>query len=267
MSHNQVNMYSIDPHIAEIYDRSENYTDDVDLILRLMQAEAHDRPGAWNIFEPFCGTGRILVPLAQAGHRLTGSDQSKMFLESCRRKLHEAGLQAELIEGDVITDPWPSGFDLLVLGGNCLYELATVEEQEHCIRAAAGALKPGGMLYVDNDHMEGELSERWQDTGLYPGFPSGMCADGVRVESTTQVIWFDAPARLARFQRTTRAIYPDGTINEQTYVQQKHPVSAGEVSGWLKKHGFSIEKCFGSRTGEDYTDSSERAIFWARRRG
>ncbi len=50
------------------------------------------------------------------------------------------------------------------MSGNCLYELATADEQERCIQAAAGALKPGGFLFLNNDHMEGELAPGWKST-------------------------------------------------------------------------------------------------------
>jgi SAM-dependent methyltransferase len=59
----QQKAYELDPHIAEVYDQTENYTDDIALILRLL-----DDTGPLRVFEPFCGTGRILIPLAQTGH-------------------------------------------------------------------------------------------------------------------------------------------------------------------------------------------------------
>jgi len=49
------------------------------------------------------------------------------------------------------------------------------------------------------------------------------------------------------------------------YVHQKHPVSAVEVRGWLENHGFAVERTFGDRAGNPYTDASPRAIFWARK--
>ena len=59
MSHNKTNMYDIEPHIAEIYDQVEIYHDDVELIRKLIGGR-----GPLRILEPFCGTGRILIPLA-----------------------------------------------------------------------------------------------------------------------------------------------------------------------------------------------------------
>ncbi len=46
---------------------------------------------------------------------------------------------------------------------------------------------------------------------------------------------------------------------------QTHPASAVEVQAWLEAHGFRVERLFGDRAGNPYTDASGRAIFWARR--
>ena len=220
MSYNPTNMYDLDSHIAEIYDQSEMYLDDLDLLLSFIDSVNLGALGSsaaqsiqiHGILEPFCGTGRILIPLAQAGYTLVGLDQAAGMLDRARQKLSllsaEVQSRASLFQADVITDEWPSGFDLVVLGGNCLYELATPEEQEGVIRSAAASLKPGGYVYVDNDHMEGDLAPSWQHLGVKPGFPTGTCADGTRVESTTETIWFDIHARLAKFHRTTRVYLP-----------------------------------------------------------
>jgi SAM-dependent methyltransferase len=195
MSHNTTNMYDIEPHIAEIYDQIETYTDDVELIRRLM-----GRRGPLRILEPFCGTGRILIPLALDGHELVGLDQAQGMLAQARAKivLLPAEVQARitLAEADVTSAEWPQGFDLVILGGNCFYELATPQEQEQCLVSAAASLHPGGYVYVDNNHMEGDLDESWQQTGRGRAFPTGTCADGTRVESTTETIWYDAPRSL-----------------------------------------------------------------------
>jgi hypothetical protein len=152
-----------------------------------------------------------------------------------------------------------------VLGGNCFYELAMSQEQEGCIVSAAASLDPGGYVYVDNDHMEGDLAESWRKPGVNQGFPTGTCADGTRVESTMETIWYDAPRRLARFRRYTKVTLTDGSVVEKEYVQQKHPVSTVEVQTWLETHGFVIEQLYGDRAGNPYTKTSKRAIFWARK--
>src|SRR3972149_2266514 len=95
MSHNP-NMYDVEPHIAEIYDQSETYADDVALIRRLigpLPHPAHCKDQQWRgrkhlrILEPFCGTGRILIPLAEDGHTLVGLDQAGGMLARAASKL------------------------------------------------------------------------------------------------------------------------------------------------------------------------------------
>ncbi len=83
--------------------------------------------------------------------------------------------------------------------------------------------------------------------------------------STKEIICYDAPLRLVRFRRGTTVTLPDGSIVTKEYVQQKHPVSAVEVQTWLEKHGFLIEQMYGDRAGTPYTETADRAIFWARR--
>lgn len=263
MSYN-INAYDTDIHLAEIYDQNESGQDDVNLIRRLI-----DNLGKMKILEPFCGTGRILIPMAVEGHTVYGMDQSAGMLYRASKKIHQLpfDLQARinLTQVDVLCEEWPQDFDLVILGGNCFYELALPEEQERCIQQAFRSLKPGGHLFVDNNHMEGQLAKSWQNTGLIGPSLSGKCSDGTVVEQSRETIWFDAPCRLARFRRRTRVEFPDGNSIEQEYIQQKHPVSKGEVQGWLEKQGFMIEGVYGDHEGLPYAEISPRAIFWARR--
>jgi SAM-dependent methyltransferase len=265
MSHNKTNIYDIEPHIAEICDRQETYGDDVELIQKLIEDCKSLR-----ILEPFCGTGRILIPLALDGHEVVGLDQAKGMLDHARKKVGQLPEQVQrritLHETDVIRNEWPAVFDLVVLGGNCFYELATPEEQEKCIASAATSLNSGGHVYIDNDHMEGELDESWQRTGVRQGFPTGVCPDGTRIESTIETIWSDVPRRLTRFRRSTKVTLPDGSVIENEYVQQKHPVSKVEVQQWLENKGFTVKQVYGDRTGNPHNEKSPRAIFWAEKK-
>jgi SAM-dependent methyltransferase len=252
------------PHIAELYDQLETHTHDIELIRRLIAGE-----GPLKILEPFCGTGRILIPLAVEGHQLTGMDQAAAMLGRARMKA--SGLPAEVQErvtlfaADVVNSDWPRGYELVILGGNCLYELAAPEEQARVMANAAASLKKGGWIYVDNDHMEGELEPSWRESGVQSAYPQGVCADGTVLESDWETVWNDAPNRLARFKRRMKISYPDGREETLEFIQQKHPVSKGEVQDWLKENRFTILQVFGDWDGRQYSDESGRAIFWARK--
>ncbi len=264
MDRNKINPYAIDVHIAEIYDRSETDLEDVALLRRLIGKDQQLR-----IFEPFCGTGRILIPLAEDGHEILGMDQALPMLDRAREKINLLPMSVKkkitLINSNVVTANWPQGFDLVILGDNCFYELASLEEQEQCIRSAGRSLLPGGMIFIDNDHMEGELDQAWQRLGTSQLSLVGVCSDGTSVESARETIWFDASLRLVRFRRWIKIILPDGRSMKREFVQQKHPVSVVEIRGWLEDHGFVIEQFYGDHAGNTYIDTCKRAIFWARK--
>jgi len=263
---NKSEMYdAIDHYIAEIYDRTETQGDDVALIQSLIGARKA------KILEPFCGHGRILIPLAEAGYEIMGLDLSDQLLRSLDERLRqlppEVQARISFRQADVIADDWPTRFDVVILGANCFYELATSEEQEHCITAAAVALTSGGYLYLDNNHMEGHLDPEWCKPEVNEkAFPTGVCADGTQVRGTSETIWHDAERRLVRFRRTVTIRMSDGNVRNREWTQQKHPPSTEEMRGWLTKHGFIIEKLWGDRHRSPYTENSGRAIFWAVKR-
>ena len=255
--------YDLSAYIAEIYDQTETQVEDVNLLRELLAGQ-----GPLRILEPFCGNGRILIPLAQDGHEVVGMDKSQPMLASARRKLlqHPAAVRdrVQLREVDVLESPWPVDFDLVVLGGNCLYELPTAESQERCIMHASEALRAGGRLYLDNNHMEGELATSWRAPGIQRNrFPTGVCHDGARVEGTTETVWFDAAQRLARFRRTVQITHPGAETQVREWIEQKHPPSTVEMRAWLRQAGFDILDLWGDRQRSPYSDAAGRAIFWA----
>jgi SAM-dependent methyltransferase len=263
---NTVSMYDVEAHVAEIYDRIENYADDVDLVKTLIgeRKKIH-------MLEPFCGTGRILIPLALAGHHIVGIDRAQVMLDFARDKISrlptEVQSSVRLFKADILASEWPGNFDVVILGGNCLYELATAEEQELCISRAARSLKPGGYVYLDNNHMEGVLAQSWQELNIEKeAFPTGICIDGTKLSSYWKLTWFDAVARRVMYRRRTVITFNDGHTLTQAYDMGCHPPSTPEMKSWLEKYGFKVEKLFGDRSGGIYTDTSDRAIFWARKR-
>jgi SAM-dependent methyltransferase len=256
--------YDICSCITEIYDQVETQRDDVNLLLELIGGKKYLR-----ILEPFCGNGRILIPLAQDGHELVGMDKSRPMLESLRKKIQNTPGTVQnrisLKHADVLSEAWPKDFDLVILGSNCLYELATPDQQEKCIRNAHDSLKFNGYLYLDNNHMEGDLDLSWRKSGIKaPAFPTGKCSNGTLVKGSMETIWYNINRRLVRFRRTVEITTPDGETTQKEWVEQKHPPSTVEMKAWLKKYCFSILNLWGGRDRSLYTNESERAVFWAK---
>lgn len=70
------------------------------------------------IVEPGIGTGRVTLPLAVSGHRVTGVDVSEAMLDACRHKAEalRVGDRVTLLEGDATALALPDdAFDLGVM--------------------------------------------------------------------------------------------------------------------------------------------------------
>lgn len=66
---------------ADMYDLNETCTDDVELALTLMGAAPK------KVLEIACGSGRFLVPVAKAGHDVTGLDFDEYMLKRIAHKI------------------------------------------------------------------------------------------------------------------------------------------------------------------------------------
>lgn len=97
------------------------------------------------IIEPGIGTGRITLPLAAAGHSVTGIDVSDAMLETCARKAEELNIsdRVTLIHGDATSLSVPDdSFDVGVMA-SLLY---LMPEWETLLDELARAIVPGGSV-------------------------------------------------------------------------------------------------------------------------
>lgn len=251
------------PLITELYDQSETYTDDVELIQKLISNSVY-----LNILECFSGTGRVLIPLAQEGHRITGIEIASAMSARASEKIAMLGSDVRdrvtLKVQDVLGGQWGYGYDLVIMAANAFYELPSAEMQERCIRFAREALVLDGRLFVDNNDYKGDWSEG--PFGKERVVFEGRGIDGTFGRSTMEGIRFDEEQGILYMKRTWFTRTPDGIENYSEYFCRKHPVSAKEVEGWLNNYSFQILQTFGDRKGSPYTKESGRAIFWAKKK-
>jgi len=100
---------------ARFYDllyADKDYAAECRLLERVF-AENGVRPDA-NILDLGCGTGGHVVPLAEAGHGVTGVDRSSKMLEIARGKAAAAGVEPTLVLGDVRAIDLQRTFDAII---------------------------------------------------------------------------------------------------------------------------------------------------------
>jgi SAM-dependent methyltransferase len=134
--------------LARLYDL-DLVDDPGDLDLYLALADRADGP----VLELAVGTGRLAIPLAEAGHLVTGVDLDPAMLDRARRRARAvAGAdRLTLIEADLVGLRLPDAgrFGLAFLALNSLLVLATRAAQRAALQAMADHLAPGGLAVAD----------------------------------------------------------------------------------------------------------------------
>jgi SAM-dependent methyltransferase len=104
------------------------------------------------LFEPACGTGRLLFRLAQAGYSVSGLDLNPRAVAYCNRRLVRHGLPAAVQPGDMADFRPPRKVDAVFNMINSFRHLLSEDAARSHLRCAANALRKGG-VYVLGLHL------------------------------------------------------------------------------------------------------------------
>lgn len=246
--------------LARFYDLDYRaFQEDVALYLGFAQ-----RTGG-PLLELGCGTGRLLLPLAQAGYQITGVDLSAEMLAIARQKVEAAGLndRITLVQADMRKVDLPQRFRLAFIAINSFMHLTTLEDQLTALRTCHRLLAPGGLLIIDVDNpspqqlleADGrlELQGRWFDPN------SGATV----LKSVSRLA--DPASQLQHILFIYDEVFPDGQVRRTLAPFQARYLHRYEGELLLDKAGFTPEQVYGSYDLDPYENDSERMIFVARR--
>ncbi|MFQ5733997.1 MAG: class I SAM-dependent methyltransferase [Planctomycetaceae bacterium] len=114
--------------------------------------ERHAQRTVKRLFEPACGTGRLMYRLAKAGYEVAGNDLNPKAVAYCNARLKRNGLPAAAVVGDMADFRVRKKFDAAFNMINSFRHLpseATAESHLNCIARALGK----GGLYVLGLHL------------------------------------------------------------------------------------------------------------------
>ena len=103
------------------------------------------------ILEPATGTGRVLIPLLEAGFEVEGLDTSPDMLAVCRQHCQDRGLDPVLREADMTTFAQPGRYQVVIIPAGSFALLDGRDAAELALAAFWESLVPGGRLIVDVD--------------------------------------------------------------------------------------------------------------------
>ena len=136
----------LDPALAQLYDDFP-FGGDVPFYLGL--AKEQDGP----VLELACGSGRLLEPLAAAGHSVVGVDVSPHMLALARRRLAGLGGRVEsrcrLVQGDLRSFELEETFALAIVAVRSFSYLLDRKDQQAALHRIFDRLWPNGILVLD----------------------------------------------------------------------------------------------------------------------
>lgn len=248
---------------AYIYDQEVTETEDIDLLLDIIGKEPK------NILEVACGTGRILISLAKAGHKATGFDFDEYVVARIAEKA-EGINNIKYYQKDALKNDWGKDFDVVVLAGNVMMNIETDGDyksaQKMFIKKASLALKSGGYIYLDfglhndpesvfgqPDVNETVVFEGYDDRKVYGKYI--ICTGGS----------YNKENQMCYGKRKIELLLPNGEKNIYEYDSNKHIPNILEVREWLRENNFLIELEYGNKNKDPISEKTHRATIYARK--
>ncbi len=234
---------------------------DLDLYLALA-----DRAGG-PVLELAVGSGRLAVPLATAGHTVTGVDNDRAMLDRARARVEAAGTDVAerltLVEADLIGLALPDagGYGLAFVALNSLLVLPTRAAQRAALRTLADHLAPGGLAVVDVwipdaeelGRFDGRISLEW------PRLDPETGAIVTKVASAQHDAAAATVALTTIFEEGGQGAPPARWVRRD----RLRLVSADELRGFAEDAGLTLELMAGDYGLGPIGPGSERAILIA----
>jgi ubiquinone/menaquinone biosynthesis C-methylase UbiE len=251
-----------DPYdlIAALYDLEHH---DVTEDLGLYRQYAYQRGGP--ILEVGCGSGRVLVPLAQAGYAVTGIDRSPAMLQRCRQALDAVGLdvaeRVTLVQSDMPQLALDRrDFVLAIVALGTFQSFVAPEDRLQALRALREHVTRGATLIIDLDQEAPRLCAALSENGQIRHL--GTWLD----EQTHQVLTHTIAARTGELPPALIVTHwydmheQHGPVSRVWIETGLVPIAPSELSLALDATGWRLRQTFGDYDQGSYDAASPRLI-------
>ncbi len=232
-----------------------SYLQDIPFWLAL--AKRHPGP----ILELGCGTGRLTLPLARAGHSVLGLDRDAGMLAILSHQLPPAlNGRLHILQADMASFGFGQRFSLILLPCNTFSTLDP-HARRSCLEHVLFHLQPGGVFAtsIPNPQQIACFEERGQSE-MEAIFSHPRSGNPVQAGCT----WVKAQGRLT-LEWHYDHLLPDGSV-ERLAVSTVHYLTTVEsYRQEMRALGFSDLQVLGDFDAAPYTPTSQHLIMIARK--
>lgn len=236
---------------ADLYDeRSAGIPGDVEFY-RALALEA-DGP----VVELAVGTGRVAVPIVEAGVPVLGIDASREMLRVAAAKARAAGVaeRLRLARGDMRAFALRRPAALVTIPYRSFLHNLTTADQLATLASARAALRPGGRLALNVFNPNVLMIA----DGIRRG---GAVQEGAGPRGADQVLEYEPTGQINRTTWTFRR--PGGARVRFSFTLRY--VHRYEMEHLLERAGFAIEALYGDHFGAPFAEASTEMVWIARR--
>ncbi|MBQ7011123.1 MAG: class I SAM-dependent methyltransferase [Clostridia bacterium] len=203
-----------------------------------------------------CGTGSMLLALAERGLDLQGVDISPNMLNEARDRLCAAGhTDVLLLCQDMREFELYGTVDAITCCLDSLNHLSSAKELEQVFRLAANYLEYGGILYFDlnskykYENIYGNNAYILEEEGMYCGWEN----------------YYDPKRGIAEFRLSVFEECEDGSYVRSDAIQREKYFSERTVKRALKAAGLEFCGVFGDTELSAPKNGDERLYYFAKR--
>ena len=222
--------------------------------------------GGGPILELGCGTGRVLVPLARAGFKITGLDLSAGMLERSRARIagesREVRDRVQLVEADMTTFDLGRRFASIICPFAGFQQLRTVEQQLACLERCRAHLLPKGRLVLDLPNPDPAPAEYTRDASGEGEATAQVVdwTDGRRIRWWMTVIAYDRSLQCNECEVTYEIVSADGGTRRITETISLRYTFRYELEHLLFRAGFRPVALYGDYDCSPLGDESPALI-------
>jgi SAM-dependent methyltransferase len=240
---------------ALYYEHHRHFDDDLPFWIGLA------RRGGSPVLELGCGTGRVLIPLAEAGFRCYGVDHSREMLEFLQSQIPGSiSHSISTIQTDFTSFKLDFQFPLIIMPCNTFSTLDNPSRLS-VVAAIKEHLLPGGFFAVsipNPDILSAEDSAEQQEIEMF--FPHPLTRNPVQV--SCEIV---SAVEQVTFNWNYDHLMPDGKVERLRIATSHFLTSSSRYLQEFQQFGFRIENTFGDFDSSPFNDFSTNLIIIARK--
>lgn len=244
--------------LAEIYDLLVISDEDIAFFIQ----EATKTSG--EVVELMCGTGRVSIPVAAAGVKLTCVDNSDEMLSILRQKLrgHDLSIRIEL--QDIAALNLQDSYDLAFIPYNSFHEIVEKDQQKEALARIYSLLNSQGKFICTLHNPKVRL----QTVGgrFVLEMPVAALGEGCKAKATIETT-YRAERSIVEGIQEFEILDSNGSSMKHLHLPLRFALfEKDEFQKLVEGQGFAVEAVYGDYQRAEYDPEQSRSMIWMLRK-